>query len=1006
MGNVALEQLVETVAELKRDDPMAPVTIVVPTNVAGRSVGWRLAEGINGRPAVAGLRITTLARMAEAVAAVGMGERRPLLPSVLAAAWRTELEQAAASQADWDFADVWDHPSTVAALVAAYRELREVPERLAFGEDVASVPSETIRLARRVRDRLRPDWYDQQDLYAAATRMIEEHPDAFREFGSLIHYLPGDEPRSASLFAEALTQHFGMCEVDTSESALAHRILHASDADDEIRAVVREVVSELGAGTKAHRLAICVSSQDPYVRTTHALLRGAGVTFNGRGGIPIAEHSCARAFSALLDLPARGFPRAQVFEVLSTWPMRQIGSGDPAPLVAWERISRSANIAGGGTVPDTWSSRLHSFVEQPRNAQQRDAAQQLDAFVTTLATRLDGIDRAATWDEVATLSLELLTALMGELDDIRAWEHDERRAYVTLVQVLRDLRSLDAYRPPKGLTELQDILATELESAIPRVGKFGEGVFVGPIDQARGLDLDRIWVVGLSEDLFPGRPREGALLPEHLRRVTPGLLTARDRVDRLDRALTHAFSTATQVTASFARGDLRASTERLPSRLLLPSLRHLVGLPTLAATGWDRAPSVDTVVECPSHAAGIVGAPAPATEQEWAMRGVLAAPDQLDDPAYHAARRLLAGRRGTAFTRYDGNLSEAEGLPNLADGVSRVAPTTLERFADCPFAYFIQYLLKVKPVEEPVANAAIEPFALGNLFHHAMDRFINAELAADSLPAAGEPWTPVQHERMVEIVRTVIAEARERGDLGHPTLWGFQEATVLRELAALVVEDGRWRGGVGAAPVAAELRFGFTGAEHPAAEFDVADGTMLFVGSADKVDVSADTIYVTDMKTGNPDRFRKIAPKRGTANPTVDGTKLQLPVYAKAALAAYGEDRAVRAQYWFVNGKTAGLRIDVNLDDDLERHFAHVIGTMAQGISRGHFFKKPSKDPGYLYVDCEFCTPGGAGHEATRGAYLRKRRHPDLLPVLDVIDPEAAQQIRADAASEEVRDDA
>ena len=1005
MSNVALDQLVAVIAEFKREDPMAPVTVLVPSNVSGRAVGWRLAQGLgNGRTAVAGLRITTLARMAESVAAVTLQPRRPLLPSILAAAWRSELE-AASSLDGWVFADVWEHPSTVAALVNAYRDLREVPERLDFGHEAGTVPQETIRLARGVRSRLRVDWYDQQDLFLAASRLADDDPAAFREFGSIVHYLPGDESLTALTFLESLNRAIGVRTVDDPQPHHADRILHASDSDDEVRAVLREVMAELGKGAKAHRLAIVYTRPDPYVRVIHGLLRGAGIAFNGRGGIPVSEISCARAFLTILELRARKYPRAQLFEALASWPMRQLGSGERTPLVSWERISREANVAGGEELDVGWSRRLATFAGHERNALRRDHIDSLAAFVTALDERLRAIDGATSWQQVSTLASSLLTDLLGELDDIRSWQQDEKRAFVTLFQTLGDLRALDEYGPPGGLDALVDILTTELESAVPREGKFGHGVFVGPVSQARGLDLDRIWVVGLAEDMYPGRQQEGALLPEPLRATTPGLLTARDRVGRLERDLTRAFAAAAQVTATFPRGDLRASTEKLPSRLLLPSLRLLVGRPHLAATTWQSAPSVPTVIECASHAAGVRNTPSPATEQEWAMRSALAAHDSLDDPVYLAARHLLGQRWGPDFTRFDGNLNHVEGLPDLARGERFISPTALESYARCPYAYFIRRLLRVEPVEEPTVNSAIAPIALGNIFHHAFDRFFTAEQQAGSLPEAGQPWTPTQHARLKEVVDRVISEFEERGELGHPTLWSFIEPKVRADLDAMLSADSTWRAGVGAAPVAAELRFGGDDPDRPAAVVPVPGGEVRFVGSADKVDVAGDTVFITDIKTGKADGFRKIDPNRGEPNWTMDGTKLQLPVYAKAALAAIPDATMAQAQYWFVHGRSAGERVKLPLHDEVAAHFSSVVGTLVGGIARGHFFKKPSKEPGFLWVDCEFCTPGRAGHEATRRSYVAKRRHPDLIDILEVIDPEGAEEVRRAAWAGDEHDD-
>ncbi|MBA2550289.1 MAG: hypothetical protein H0V13_04380, partial [Nocardioidaceae bacterium] len=63
-GRPALEALREVVGSAKRDDPMAPVTLLVPHQVAGTVARRFLAEGVaDGRPGIAGLAVSTLPRL-------------------------------------------------------------------------------------------------------------------------------------------------------------------------------------------------------------------------------------------------------------------------------------------------------------------------------------------------------------------------------------------------------------------------------------------------------------------------------------------------------------------------------------------------------------------------------------------------------------------------------------------------------------------------------------------------------------------------------------------------------------------------------------------------------------------------------------------------------------------------------------------------------------------------------------------------------------------------------
>ena len=75
---------------------------------------------------------------------------------------------------------------------------------------------------------------------------------------------------------------------------------------------------------------------------------------------------------------------------------------------------------------------------------------------------------------------------------------------------------------------------------------------------------------------------------------------------------------------------------------------------------------------------------------------------------------------------------------------------------------------------------------------------------------------------------------------------------------------------------------------------------------------------------------------------------------------------------WFVR-RDAGKRIEVKLDDDVQKRYVETLATLVSSIASGFFPGKPSEKPRYMYVDCEFCTPGGLGHDQARARYERKR---------------------------------
>ena len=202
-GGLAYEALRQVVGEVKTGDPLAPVSVLVPSNLCGVIARRVLASGVAGRPGVAGLSVLTVDRLAERVAApalTGAG-RRPATSPVVAAAWRRALAEGAGV-----FGPVAAHPATVQALAASYRELREVDEAAldgiaGCGEPVAA---DLVRLHRRVTGLLAGEWYDPTDLRRAAAAVLRGEPHRGREMGVTVVFLPQELPPSAAAMLREL----------------------------------------------------------------------------------------------------------------------------------------------------------------------------------------------------------------------------------------------------------------------------------------------------------------------------------------------------------------------------------------------------------------------------------------------------------------------------------------------------------------------------------------------------------------------------------------------------------------------------------------------------------------------------------------------------------------------------------------------------------------------------------------------------------------------------------
>src|SRR5947208_1921314 len=302
-GPPAREALREAVRAEKGIDPLAPVTVVVPSTYAGLALRRALAmpDGL------VNVRFLALARLAELLGAPALAtqRRRPLTRPL-----RAEAVRAVLADAGPPLASVAGHPATERALDASFLELRragdDALEQLArAGDPAASV----ARLYPEFRSRT-AGFYDDEDLAFAAAAGLGGDAPALREIGHVVLHLPtrlspgeselvralGTAGRLRALLGltgdPAADTHVEELAADLAGAGAPERgappvpptgtaIVSAPDPEDEMRAVIRDVMTRASSGTPLHRIAILFRVDDPYARLAQELLDAAGVPWSG-----------------------------------------------------------------------------------------------------------------------------------------------------------------------------------------------------------------------------------------------------------------------------------------------------------------------------------------------------------------------------------------------------------------------------------------------------------------------------------------------------------------------------------------------------------------------------------------------------------------------------------------------------------------------------------------------------------------------------------------------------
>jgi len=1023
-GREAAAELHARVSAAKRDDPLATVTVVVPTNYVGVAARRRLASGEFGPVSprgsgIAGVTFLTVYRLAELLgaAALAAAGRRPVSTPVVAAALRSVLGDAPGI-----FAGVADHPATEEAFVAAFRELADVS---AGGADAVARRSpraaDVVRICAEARRRLASGWYDEADLVESAVGTAKSSA-LTEELGDVLVYLPQDLSRGGARLLQTVAERTPLAvlagrtgdddaDADVSQSLerlgapvdgyrrfppavpggeeAELEVLSASDAEDEVRSVVRRIIEAARAGIPLERIAVLYGSREPYARLLHEQLGAAGISFNGTSVRPISERLAGRVLLSALGLVDRDMRRSDLMGVLCSGAVLN-PSGGFVPASAWERMSREAGVVSG----DDWDRRLGVFAaaQESEAALRRgepdspewlvdrfennaNQARALRGYVSELRDTLEHGRTLTKWADLAAWARALLHDLLGTEAATRSWPAEERRAAEKVETALGRLGHLDSVAASVDLAAFRRTLELELDSDLGRTGRLGQGVLVGGLASGMGLDVDLVAVLGMAEGTVPSRGGEDPLLSDADRGAAQGELRLRsDTVQREHRQLLGALACArAHRHMSFPRGDLRRNSERIPSRWVLDTVSAMAG----RRIGSDELMAMDApaIRHRKSFAAGITRVPFPATEQEYRIRALAEPGSAPSDQIVLKAFELVSARRSSAFTRFDGNLSGSP-VPSLAG--RSVSPTALEAYAACPHSYLLGHVLRVKVVENPEIQLAMTSLDYGNLLHEVLEGYVSDRILQGTAPE------PDAHAGLHSVFDAVSARFEQAGLCGRAPFWRRDRRRLTTDLDRFLDEDAAMCRELRCRPIATEEPFGAPGPEvHVALP---GGGAVSLRGRMDRIDEAGDgTLVVIDYKTGSSDYYSNL----DEGDPDAGGTRLQLPAYALAARAVTGRsDTPVEAYYWFVTTRGGFKRVGYRLTPEIADRFAEVLGTIDRLIADGVF---PSRghDVSYSgYNVCPYCDPDGLGCADLVRAWERKRSAPELGEYRAVYDPD------------------
>ena len=1038
VGHLSPERLRDVVDDLKRDDPLAPVTVVGPSNYANLSLRHDFA-----RVGFVNVRFMVFSRLAEFLGAPRMASegRAPLTRVIENAAVRS-----AASEAVGPLGDLREHSSTLRSLKQAFRGLRYVSSTaLDALAGAGELQAETVRLYRQFRLDT-TEFYDDEDLARAAAVSVDDQPTAgFEDIGAIVFYMPSDLTPGQVTLIDALARRercvvmLGLTDDAAANEpldGLAKRLspslgepqnipgpaekadthlLVASDPHQEIRWVIRQIVSRAHDWMPFGRMAVLYRKSD-YGKIIAEEMELAGIPIAGPDRTTLAETAVGRTLVGLMELADSDLRRGQVASWLTGCPVRSPSREIRLNPSRWDKLSKEVGIVRG---IEQWRDRLDKYaagleksISDPEKAEemsegrlrsmrsQANSARDMLTFIERLHDDLQPPGEAASWEAFSNWALKLVDDYVSRGTGTPEHELD---ALERVQDILSELTAAGAVAPDPTLQVFREDLYEALQASAGRLGEMGRGVFVARFRDAAGMRFDAVYMVGMIEGAVPPALGDDPLVPESARHRTGGSSAgfdmpqdarARERLEYL-----YALDSAPDRTLSVSLADLSAGREQHASRWLLEKAAELSGA-RVTASELQRMGGSDWLTVVPSAESGLLDGAA------------IDASDLLDYDLRHLVRWERAGQRvsqhpfatGTIlsktlelgrarnsrdFTEWDGNGSSVARESSYASYTLNraLSPTRLERWAACPFSYFLGNVLRIGSIETPEDVFSISALERGSLIHNILDEFMRRVAESGTMPQPHEAWSADHRAVLMKVAHERFSKAEADGVTGRPVMWELERAQILADLDTFLERDDAHRARFEVTPKEFEVKFGLSGGSWQEAVWSLSESERIrFRGVIDRVDVSSDgrTALVIDYKTGST------WPYNGLENdPTDKGKKLQLGVYALAAQRGLANVENVSSAYWFVTTRGSfALAPKEPVDgssDEVRDRLGEVVTSIVSGIRDGVFPANPGERTRFGFNNCAFCDFDSLCPSRRDRLWESKRDHPLLSGYRDLV---------------------
>ncbi|MDT9337593.1 helicase-exonuclease AddAB subunit AddB [Clostridium perfringens] len=674
------------------------------------------------------------------------------------------------------------------------------------------------------------------------------------------------------------------------------RLYRANNNYDEIEFVAKDILRLVRE--KQYRfkdISVICRDVDNYEKVVSAIFAEYEIPYYIDKKIDIASNPLIVFINSAVDVISKNWTYESMFKYLKTGLIKEFRGIEGSELIdELENYVLAYGIKGKKWMEE-WVNYSSSILkEEEISEENKQRLERLNDIRETIVAPLDEFNKQCkgkkTLKEFATILYEFLDSKLNIMD--------------TIDKYVEYFKENDMAIEAKEYSEVRDIFIDVLEQAVDVLGnevmdlnefmkvlniglsQYEMGLIPVALDQVNIGDITRIksrgtkalYIIGVNDGVLPSASKEEGILSDNDREILleKGISLASDTRTKIfeEQFLVYtAFTIAEEyLVVTYPLADFEGKSQR--SSIIVHRLKKILPNVKEESEGFklvnDKYEKISAKIPTLNELMIAIRKNYDGAEIEDYWKYVY--DWYLREPKWK--ERIEYVKKGLEYTNLENNISKEKAKKLYEDNKNKISLSVsrLERYAQCPFAYYIQYGLKAK-------DRKIYEFTapdLGSFMHEILDEFTN-EIKEKDLK-----WSDLSKENCRNIINSLVdnqVKNNKSSILNSSKRYSYFTDRFKRILtkSVMVISEQMKRSDFEI--YKNELAFGFS-KDVNSIKLDLPSGESFYLNGridrVDKLNLDGETyLRIIDYKTGS---------KKFDLNKFYNGLQMQLLVYLDALI--------------------------------------------------------------------------------------------------------------------------